>query len=171
MARNLCRTECATVDADLSGQAETKPIGERMAWFPEANGFVATPVHRRYALLPGTHLAGPVIIEENKSTTVVPPGDHLNVDQQGNLVITISTTTTRAVASDDLAARLAADPAGLEIMWSRLVTISEECWLTVIRTAFSLIIGEAQDFACEFWMRTGSHSHTRRVPCRCSTYR
>ncbi len=160
---------CAGPSAPLSmpspsGQAETKPIGDRMAWFPEASGFVTTPVHRRYALLPGTHLAGPIIIEENESTTVVPPGDHLDVDQQGNLVITISTTTTRAVASDDLAARLAADPAGLEIMWSRLVTISEECWLTVIRTAFSLIIGEAQDFACEILDARGqSLAHSPRA--------
>ena len=30
-----------------------------------------------------------------------------------------------------------------------MINISEECWQTVIRTAFSLIIGEAQDFACE----------------------
>ena len=36
-----------------------------------------------------------------------------------------------------------------EIMWSRLITVVEEMWLTVCRTAFSLIISEAQDFACE----------------------
>src|SRR5262245_14810207 len=34
-------------------------------------------------------------------------------------------------------------------MWSRLVTVVEEMWSTVVRTAFSLIISEAQDFACE----------------------
>ena len=38
---------------------------------------------------------------------------------------------------------------GLEIMWSRLVNVVDEMWLTVCRTAFSLIISEAQDFACE----------------------
>jgi 5-oxoprolinase (ATP-hydrolysing)/N-methylhydantoinase A len=41
------------------------------------------------------------------------------------------------------------DPISLEIMWSRLITITEECWLTIRRTAFSLIIGEVQDFGCE----------------------
>ena len=35
-------------------------------------------------------------------------------------------------------ARIEADPVGLEIMWSRLINIVEECWLTVWRTAFSL---------------------------------
>ncbi len=34
-------------------------------------------------------------------------------------------------------------------MWSRLVNVVEEMWLTVCRTAFSLVIAEAQDFACE----------------------
>src|SRR5262249_2478078 len=45
--------------------------------------------------------------------------------------------------------RIEADPIALEIMWSRLVTVVDEMWLTVCRTAFSLIISEAQDFACE----------------------
>ena len=37
----------------------------------------------------------------------------------------------------------------LRVMWDRLVHITEECWLTIWRTAFSTIIGEAQDFGCE----------------------
>lgn len=41
------------------------------------------------------------------------------------------------------------DPVSLEVMWSRLVTITEESWITIWRTAFSTIIGEAQDFGCE----------------------
>ncbi len=41
------------------------------------------------------------------------------------------------------------DPVTLEILWSRLIGISEECWVTIWRTAFSMIIGEAQDFGCE----------------------
>lgn len=45
--------------------------------------------------------------------------------------------------------RPAFDPVSLEIMWSRLVHIAEECWITILRTAFSTIIGEAQDFGCE----------------------
>lgn len=41
------------------------------------------------------------------------------------------------------------DPVSLEIMWSRLINIAEECWVTIWRTAFSTIIGEAQDFGVE----------------------
>lgn len=41
------------------------------------------------------------------------------------------------------------DPVSLEILWSRLISVAEECWITIWRTAFSMIIGEAQDFGCE----------------------
>ena len=47
------------------------------------------------------------------------------------------------------ARRIEADPISLEIMWSRMINVVEEMWLTVCRTAFSLVISEAQDFACE----------------------
>ena len=60
-----------------------------------------------------------------------------------------SPSCPRALDLAQAVARIEADPVGLEIMWSRLINIVEECWLTVWRTAFSLIIGEAQDFACE----------------------
>jgi 5-oxoprolinase (ATP-hydrolysing)/N-methylhydantoinase A len=46
-------------------------------------------------------------------------------------------------------AAIEADPIALEIMWSRLTTVVDEMWLTIIRVAFSLIIAESQDFACE----------------------
>ena len=45
--------------------------------------------------------------------------------------------------------KIESDPIGLEVMWSRMINITEECWQTVIKTAFSLVIGEAQDFGCE----------------------
>ena len=55
------------------------------------------------------------------------------------------------------------DPVLLEIMWSRLINISEECWLTIRRTAFSLIIGETQDFGCELLDANGnSLAHSPR---------
>jgi 5-oxoprolinase (ATP-hydrolysing)/N-methylhydantoinase A len=46
-------------------------------------------------------------------------------------------------------ALIESDPVSLEIMWSRLVTVVEEMWHTICRTAFSLIVSEAQDFGCE----------------------
>jgi len=55
------------------------------------------------------------------------------------------------------------DPVSLEVMWSRLVTITEESWITIWRTAFSTIIGEAQDFGCELLDAQGeSLAHSPR---------
>jgi N-methylhydantoinase B/oxoprolinase/acetone carboxylase alpha subunit len=41
------------------------------------------------------------------------------------------------------------DPVTIEILWSRLLTITEEMWTTTLRTAVSTIIGVANDFSCE----------------------
>ena len=42
-------------------------------------------------------------------------------------------------------------------MWSRLVTVVEEMWHTICRTAFSLIVSEAQDFACDLLDARGQY--------------
>lgn len=53
----------------------------RPAYFPEADGFVETPVYDRYALGPGVALEGPAIVEERESTAVIPPGFRISVDE------------------------------------------------------------------------------------------
>ncbi len=53
----------------------------RPAYFPEADGFVETPVYDRYALGPGVALEGPAIVEERESTAVIPPGLRISVDE------------------------------------------------------------------------------------------
>lgn len=55
------------------------------------------------------------------------------------------------------------DPVSLEIMWSRLISITDEMWTTVLQTAVSTIIGAAQDFGCEIMDATGnSVAHSQR---------
>ncbi len=48
------------------------------------------------------------------------------------------------------------DPVSLEIMWSRLINIVEECWVTLWRTSFSTIIGEVNDFGCQLMDARGN---------------
>jgi 5-oxoprolinase (ATP-hydrolysing)/N-methylhydantoinase A len=133
--------------------------GTRRAWFDHAWHDAA--VYDRYALTQADTLHGPAIVEEREATTILAPGDTLTVDAAGNLRITVALgaaqpariTPTTPLA--DAIAMIEADPIGLEIMWSRLVTIVEEMWSTVCRTAFSLVISEAQDFACELLDASG----------------
>ena len=54
-----------------------------------AGGWADTPVYKRDALRAGNVIAGPALIEEHASTTVVQPGDELRVDGLGNLQIAI----------------------------------------------------------------------------------
>jgi len=73
-------------------------------------------------------------------------------------------TGHRRHADRPRAALIEADPVSLEIMWSRLITVVEEMWQTICRTAFSLIVSEAQDFACDLLDASGeSLAHSPRA--------
>ena len=79
------RKETVQPNAD-AGVAQN---GSRSAYFPGANGFVDCPVFDRYRLPAGCRIAGPAIVEEEESTTVIRPADSATVDQWLNLVIEI----------------------------------------------------------------------------------
>lgn len=66
--------------------------GSRQVYFA-STGFVETPTYHRPALKAGNRIAGPALIEEHASTTVVLPGDLLTVDAFGDLVIDVRRTT------------------------------------------------------------------------------
>ena len=63
--------------------------GRRRAYFLETRGYIDCPVYDRYALAAGAKVAGPAIVEERESTTVIPPGITATVDEYGNLVAEI----------------------------------------------------------------------------------
>jgi len=58
-------------------------------FFEESDGFVDCPVFDRGDLGPGVRLAGPAIVEQMDSTTVVHPAQVLVVDSLRNLVIAV----------------------------------------------------------------------------------
>ena len=152
----------------MESGAQQKRKGVRQAWFGDR--FHEATVYDRYALAPGDRIEGPAIIEEREATTVVLPDDELTVDEHLNLrlAIGIAAPPQALVTADaplaEAMRRIEADPISLEIMWSRLITVVEEMWLTVVRTAFSLIISEAQDFACELLDAKGETlSHSPRA--------
>ena len=63
---------------------------ERMAWFPEFDGFVASSVYARGRLPVGVRIEGPAIIEDPESTIVVPPRMVATVTASGHLIIDLS---------------------------------------------------------------------------------
>ncbi|MGH7034713.1 MAG: hydantoinase/oxoprolinase family protein, partial [Stellaceae bacterium] len=77
------------IEAGTAAPPRQAFTGNRPVFFAEANGFVDTPSYARSALLAGNRVAGPALIEEHASTTVVLPGDALAVDPFGNLAIAV----------------------------------------------------------------------------------
>jgi len=63
------------------------PKCHRCAYFDEYQDFIDTPVYERNALVRGQKLAGPAIVEQVDTTTVIYPGQKTTVDQWGNLIM------------------------------------------------------------------------------------
>jgi N-methylhydantoinase A len=78
-----------TFDAPAAGaQPPTAPYAARRAYFNGGDACDA-PVLRRSALLPGTRIAGPAVIEEKTSTTVLYPGQRATVDAYLNIEVEV----------------------------------------------------------------------------------
>jgi N-methylhydantoinase A len=87
---NICVSGFGTIERPrvpkLKRAAAMPPGQSRPVYFD--GKFQNTPVYARAALGAGAKLDGPAVIEEFGSTTVVFPGQHLEVDAHGILVIT-----------------------------------------------------------------------------------
>ncbi|WP_197031593.1 hydantoinase/oxoprolinase family protein [Mesorhizobium ciceri] len=65
------------------------PIDERLVWFSDA-GPSTTKIYDRDTLKPCAIIAGPAIISQFDSTTIVHPGDAANVDMALNIIIEVA---------------------------------------------------------------------------------
>jgi N-methylhydantoinase A len=71
-----------TPAARVTGTLADARLGERRAYF---GTFVPTAIYERARLPRGARLAGPAIVEQSDTTTVIPPGVTALVDDAGNL--------------------------------------------------------------------------------------
>lgn len=85
----LVKPTLREVLAGGSEPAEEARRGTREAYFGSDFGRLQTPIYVRDQLAAGNRIAGPALIEEHASTTVLLPGDRLEVDRLGNLNIKI----------------------------------------------------------------------------------
>jgi N-methylhydantoinase A len=69
--------------ADLAGAER----GRRKVWFP--GGWRDTPLIARDALPIGARFTGPAVLEQLDTTIIVEPGNEVEVDQAGNLLIQV----------------------------------------------------------------------------------
>ena len=69
----------------IPDRSAARPIATRPVFF--ASGFVDTPIYRRVDLAARQRMEGPLVVEEPASTTVVLPGQLLEVGEYGEMVI------------------------------------------------------------------------------------
>jgi N-methylhydantoinase A len=62
----------------------------RQVFFDAHAGFVECPIYDRAALVPDDQVAGPAIVEQMDTTTVIPPGFEARVDPALNLFMTMT---------------------------------------------------------------------------------
>ena len=126
---------------------------------------VECAVYDRARLQPGDLLAGPAIVEEFGATTVVFPGQRVEVDPFGNMVLTRvdgavppARADARSVSTDQESASSVpgADPIVLQIVQGTLASVEAEVEAAIERTARSPMIREARDF------RAGIHDRRCR---------
>jgi N-methylhydantoinase A len=73
--------------AGASRDANSARKGMRPIFLPKQRDTAETPVYDRYALVSGTTLQGPAIIEERESTVVVNGPGNIMVDEYRNLIV------------------------------------------------------------------------------------
>jgi N-methylhydantoinase A/oxoprolinase/acetone carboxylase beta subunit/N-methylhydantoinase B/oxoprolinase/acetone carboxylase alpha subunit len=134
-------------EAEIKGSDESTeelqahPAETRKIRFPGSGEPIATKLHRRTALAWGFRIEGPAAIEEDQTTTILPPGFRLSVNERGDLML----DREHAGAG----ATIGATAAGVrdQVIWDRMIAIVEEQAQALIRTAFSTTVREAGDLS------------------------
>jgi 5-oxoprolinase (ATP-hydrolysing) len=116
------------------------PAQRRRAWFD--GRWQEVPAYDRDALLPGATFAGPAVVLERRSATVVERGWSARVDTRGALVLDREKTRARAGSAGR------PEAVRLELFTQRFATLVEEMGERLERTAVSTNVKERLDFSC-----------------------
>jgi 5-oxoprolinase (ATP-hydrolysing) len=120
----------------------------RDLYFKELGGWHASPMHSLSDLQPGSRIAGPALIMDDRQTIVVTPGAMATV-LTNNVVIDLETT-----AKDKLSAKQA-DPIQLSIFGHRFMGVAEQAGRALQKTSVSTNIKERLDFSCTVFSPDG----------------
>ena len=130
------------VSAETSGPGQPPsrpdPAASSELFASAAEGHVTAAVHHRPDLPEDATVAGPALIAEEQTTTVVPAGWEARVLTDGHLLVE---------RRERRAARTGVSALEDQIMWSRLLSVVEEQARTLVRTAFSTPVREAGDLS------------------------
>ncbi|MCW3837900.1 hydantoinase B/oxoprolinase family protein [Sphingomonas canadensis] len=113
-----------------------------------------TPVYDRAALAAGAEVAGPALVSDPVSTTVIEPGWQAEVNGEGSLILTRSAAEPVAARSSSSAGK--PDPVRLEIFAGLFMAIAEEMGAALRHSASSVNIRERLDFSCALFDAEGA---------------
>ncbi|WP_374942622.1 hydantoinase B/oxoprolinase family protein [Sphingomonas sp.] len=139
----------AAIDLPVTLPQDPAPPLESVAVYL-AGAWHDTPVLAREGLPAGHGIAGPALVIDASSTTVVEPGWRARVDTLGNLIL--ERIAPRAIA----AAGVHADPVRLAIFAGLFIGIAEEMGAALQRSAASVNIRERLDFSCALFDAHGN---------------
>lgn len=134
----------ATTEAATQGPPRTVRMYVRGAWTDAS-------LYQRGDITADARVAGPAIIVEDNSTTVIEPGWTASVNDLGHLVLTreVPLPARRAVGTE-------ADPVMLEIFNNLFMSIAEQMGYRLQSTAHSVNIKERLDFSCAIFDSDGN---------------
>ncbi|MGA7965924.1 MAG: hydantoinase B/oxoprolinase family protein [Gammaproteobacteria bacterium] len=146
------------VEARLAGEAPSwqgqhtgpppSPLAQRAVWFDD--GWADTPFYRRADLPRGFAMDGPAVFVEDTATTVVAPGWHGELGEEGEVVMRRRQSSRAAVLGTQR------DPVTLELMSARFMAIAEEMGEALRATAQSVNVRERLDYSCAVFMADGA---------------
>lgn len=90
---------------ELEGpSAESAFLGYRPVWWKEAGGYVPTPTYQLERLRTGNVVEGIAVIESYGTTIPLHPGQHAEVDEWSNLIVTFPTAGEKPLRNNGSAA-------------------------------------------------------------------
>jgi 5-oxoprolinase (ATP-hydrolysing) len=141
VAVRVAESETTDEVFEASEKVQLKPHHRQRSWFGD---WLECPVYKRRQLTSGCSMAGPAIVADDYSTTVIPPGWHLQVGSEGSLQLKRFKTRTDSgidlTQADQVMQR--------ELFQQRCAAIVEEMGVQLQRTAISPNIRERLDFSC-----------------------
>ena len=133
----------------------TPPAGKRLsAYFEGARCDV--PLYERSDLEAGVVIAGPAIVAEEITTTVIDPGWEAEVLSGGELLLGDKASGSgSSPALGNINASAVPDPVFLEVFNNLLASIAQQMGVTLRNTASSVNVKERLDFSCAIFTADG----------------
>ncbi len=141
--------EALSVEAQGQAGGLQGAVSEPVATHGEASG--RWPTVTRGRMQPSDVVAGPALVIDPGSTTVVEDGWQARLADEGSLILTRIVPLSR-----ERAAGTAVDPVRLEIFNNLFMAIAEEMGVVLQSTATSVNIKERLDFSCALFDRAGA---------------